>query len=111
MEILHDLGKTNHVRLDEEEYLIIHTPKGTIDIDVAKAHVDMNMRASSNYDITRWNPDDRTARLIKPLGHPEGSVGAQPATTGQQKRCPKCGRMVSNRFENFEKHFRSCGLR
>jgi hypothetical protein len=68
MEIIRQDSNTTQVRLGEAEYLIVHTLKGTIDINVRAAIIDINERASGIYKITRYDPSTlKQQPAIKPL--------------------------------------------
>jgi hypothetical protein len=52
LEVLHDLEPaTAHARLSG--YLILHTQKGTFDIDTARGTVVLNPRAAKAYRVVR----------------------------------------------------------
>jgi len=66
MEVLTDLEPTKHIRLKANEYLILHTPKGTLDIDVKNGLLDLGDKASANYSITRYK-DFKIQPVIQPI--------------------------------------------
>lgn len=68
MEVLHDLEpKTNHIRLGPDEYLIVHTPKGTFDINVKDGRLDIGDMGSANYTIIRYAPPRSRLMKIRPF--------------------------------------------
>jgi hypothetical protein len=65
MEVLHDLEpKTNHIRLGAQEYIIIHTPKGTIDIDVNGGVIDLGEKSTGNFTVRRWTSMKRPVDIL-----------------------------------------------
>ena len=68
MNIIRQDSTTTELRLEENDYLIVHTPKGTIDINVKNAWIDMGNKSSANFSITRYDPITMKPQPpIKPL--------------------------------------------